>query len=144
MTTDQDDNIRDLAALVRAVLSGDRTATVYAERVASRLGIGENDSADSIEAGLRKELGLSGRSLPPGLGEHVTAVLTAAGFTDSRDVFPGAFLINEGAGVTVSVRWTGAADAERMVLLAGFARALRKAGLKVTDHGHYLSVRARP
>jgi hypothetical protein len=143
--TDQDETVRDLAALVRAVLFGDRTATVYAERVASRLGIGEDDSADVIGAGLRTVLGAAAVVRAAGLGERVTAVLTAAGFTDSRDFFPGAFLIAEGAGATatVSVPWTGETDAARMLLLAGFALALRKDGLKVTDRGRYLDVRAR-
>jgi hypothetical protein len=55
--TEQPGIIRDLAALVRAVLFGDRTATVHAERIASRAGIGEDDSAEAIEAGLRRALG---------------------------------------------------------------------------------------
>jgi hypothetical protein len=135
--TDQDDTIPDLAALLMAALWGRRDAVAYADRVAARLALGNN----ATEAELRKALGAAS-----GLAGRVTAVLAAAGFTDSRDVFPGAFLVTEGAGATatVSVPWqTGETDAARMLLLAGFARALKKDGLKVTDHGRHLSVRAR-
>ena len=57
--TDQDDTVRDLAALVRAVLYGDRTAIVYAERITSRLGISEDDAPQTAEAALRKALAAS-------------------------------------------------------------------------------------
>jgi hypothetical protein len=86
--TDQDATVRDLAALVRAVLFGDRTATVHAERIASRAGLGEDDSAEAIEAGLRKALGTA---VPP-----------------SRPVLDGVpveFVL--GQGDTVTILWSG-------------------------------------
>jgi hypothetical protein len=137
---DQPGIIPDLAALLMAALWGRRDATAYADRIAARLGLGEGVTEAGAEAGLRRALGLAS-----GLRERVTAVLAAAGFTDSRDVVPGAFLVT-GAGATATVSvpwWTGETDAARMLLLAGFARALKKDGFKVTDHGRYLSVRAR-
>jgi hypothetical protein len=83
----------------------------------------------------------------PSLSGRVTATLTAAGFTDSREVFPGGFLVTGGAGsVTVQVPWTDTPDGERMSRLAAFADALRAGGLQVTrpKYARYLIVRARP
>jgi hypothetical protein len=91
--TDQPGILPDLAALVRAalvraVLFGDRTATVYAERVASRLGIGEDDDADAIEARLRKALGTVAPPSRPVL-----------------DGVPVGFIL--GQGDTVTILWSG-------------------------------------
>jgi hypothetical protein len=70
--TDQDATVRDLAALVRAVLYGDRTATACAERITSRL-IGEDASTDEIEAGLRKALAASPLEAAPDLARLLLA-----------------------------------------------------------------------
>jgi hypothetical protein len=87
---------------------------------------------------------------PQGLADRVADVLSEAGYTDARQVFPGGFLITGGPGyattgsVIVSVPWTDATDAERRRLLARFAVALRDGGLYVTARAHYLEVRAMP
>jgi len=57
--SDQNDVIPDLAALVRAAVYGDRSATRRAEALLPLLGIRGDDGAGTgaIEAGLRKALG---------------------------------------------------------------------------------------
>ena len=75
--TDQPGIIRDLAALVRAVLYGDRTAAVYAERITSRLGISEDGAPEAAEAGLRKALVLLDREQ---LGTALAALEDAADY----------------------------------------------------------------
>jgi hypothetical protein len=54
---DQDDTIRDLAKLLIAALAGRHDAIDYADRIKSTLGIGEDDDAATVEAGLSKALG---------------------------------------------------------------------------------------
>ena len=65
--TDRDKTIRVLAALVRATVAFDRTAFTYADDITSRLGIGEDDDTDGVEAALRKVL------MPPAARETGTA-----------------------------------------------------------------------
>jgi hypothetical protein len=60
---EQDDTVRDLAALVVAALACDRSTYAYADRITSRLGLGEDDDVAATEAELRKALGLA-----PGAG----------------------------------------------------------------------------
>ena len=86
----------------------------------------------------------------PDLVDRIADVLSEAGYTDARQVFPGGFLITGGPGyattgsVIVSVPWTDATDGERRRLLARFAEALRDGGLHVTARGRYLEARAMP
>jgi hypothetical protein len=89
--TEQPGILPDLAALVRAVLFGDRTATAYAERVASHLGIGEDDAPETAEAELRKALGpvldrkQLGTVLPPGGGSLTAGTATCTGDADDEE-----------------------------------------------------------
>jgi len=92
--TDRDDTIRDLAALVHNALHRYPSPSVRAGRVAKRIGLGEDDSAEAIEAGLREALGATAADRPQGLAGRVTAVLAAAGYTEAgREVFPGGFIM---------------------------------------------------
>lgn len=144
--TDRDDTIRDIAVLVHNALHRYPSPSVRAGRVAKRIGLGEDDSAEAIEAGLREALGVPGADRPQGLAGRVTAVLAAEGYTDSREVFPGAFLVT-GAGdsVTVCVPWVGGDDADRARQLKRLARALREGGLHVREWERcYLQVSAQP
>jgi hypothetical protein len=65
--TEQDDTIRGLARLVRAAVFGNNSVTSDAEAVVTCLGIGPDDpvSADAIEAGLRKALGIDAPPADP-------------------------------------------------------------------------------
>lgn len=141
--TDRDDTIRDIAALIHNALHRYPSPSVRAGRVAKRIGLGEDDSTEAIEAGLREALGVPGADRPQGLAGRVTAVLAAAGYTEAgREVFPGGFIVAEGAGsVTVMVPWTDATDGERRGLLTGFAGELRAVGLEVGYRDRYLLVR---
>jgi hypothetical protein len=87
---------------------------------------------------------------PPTLAERVTEILSASGYTDSRSVFPGGFIVTEGPGfattrwLVVSVPWTDASDGERLSLLELMAAELRAHRLEVREMGRHLQVRDRP
>lgn len=57
------DPVPDLARLLHAALLGDQAGATHAERIAERLGLGEDDSAETITAELRKALGLGARTV---------------------------------------------------------------------------------
>ena len=59
MATDWDGTFRDLAALLVAALANRHDAFAYADRITSRLGIGEDDTPETAGAELRKALGAS-------------------------------------------------------------------------------------
>lgn len=80
----------------------------------------------------------------PTLAARVTAILTAAGYTDSRDVFPGAFLATgTGSSIMVSIPWVNGDDADRGRALKRFSRALTKGGLYVRERDCWLQVSAQ-
>jgi hypothetical protein len=62
---EQDDTVRELSRLLVAALACDEPAGARAaDRIATRLGIGEDDDAGATEAVLRRALGM-----PPGPGD---------------------------------------------------------------------------
>lgn len=140
----RDGDCSDCDALPEGKLCGDHevdeaVASMYDllhDELQERQGRGGEKAADGTSA--------------PDLADRVADVLSEAGYTDARKVFPGGFLITGGPGyattgsVIVSVPWTDATDAERRRLLARFALALRDGGLYVTARAHYLEVRAMP
>jgi hypothetical protein len=55
---DRDDTIRDLAAIIKAGLGWDHGIYADVDRLTSRLGLGEDDDVATVEAELRKALGV--------------------------------------------------------------------------------------
>lgn len=58
------DPVPDLAALLHSALWGRRDVITYADRIAKRLGLGEDDSPETAAEVLRKALGLDAAPAP--------------------------------------------------------------------------------
>lgn len=146
---DRYDPIPDLAALLAA--SVHENAIPSAIRLASRLRISPESGAKLAEARICEALALlftavaESKSGMPTLAGRVTAILTAAGYRDSRDVFPGAFLATgTGSSIAVSIPWVNGDDADRGRALKRFAKALRDGGLYVRERDCWLQVHLQP
>jgi hypothetical protein len=137
--TDRYDPLPDIADLLAA--SVHENAIPPAVRLAKRLRVTPESGAKLIEARICEALALMIADQPMDLTARVTSILTAAGYTDARDSFPGGFLVTDGTGIViVTVPWSDATDGERKRLLARLAAELRDGGLDVTARRHYLQV----